>query len=256
MSIAHQERDYERPSVAVDAAVFGIESIKSSNKRALDDKKLKLLLIKRGEDPFKGNYSLAGGFLRPNETVEEAAHRELKEEAGVENSRLLTLKTYSEPNRDPRGWIISCAYLSLVQTVTLATDIESDAELAEWFDFEYNTSDNKETIKLTGQTQTITIDVSESKAYSKELAFDHAQIIYDAYMLLKREVKDHDIIFDLLPELFTISDIQIPYETIMGKKEIAANFRKKILRKIEETDQYENTAAHRASKMYRRRKGE
>ena len=256
MTQEHQERNYERPSVAVDAAVFGIESVKSSNKRTLDDKKLKLLIVKRGEEPFKGSYSLAGGFLRPNETVEQATRRELKEEAGIEDSRLLTLKTYSEPGRDPRGWIISCAYLSLVQTVTLATAVDSDAETAEWFDFEYSVTDTEETIQLTGSSDSVIIIIKDGTASSDGLAFDHAQIIYDAYMLLRREVKDNDIIFDLLPELFTISDIQIPYETIMGKKEIPSNFRKKILRKIEETDQYDNTAAHRASRMYRRRKGE
>lgn len=256
MTCEHQERNYERPSVAVDAAVFGVESVKSANRRALDDKKLKILLVKRGESPYKGSYSLAGGFLRPNETVEQAAARELKEEAGIEEFRLLTLKTYSDPERDPRGWIISCSFLSLVRTVELYTDSGSDAECAKWFDFEYSAADGRERITLRCGNDILSISIINGIVESSDLAFDHAKIIYDAYLLLQREVRDNDLIFDLLPELFTISDIQIPYEIIMGKKEIAANFRKKISRKIVETNQYDNTAAHRKSKLYRCRKGE
>lgn len=246
--------NYERPSVAVDAVVFGISS-ERINKRALYNKKLQILLVKRGEEPYKGEYSLPGGFLRPKETTEEAMNRELAEETGIKDSKLLNLAVYSAPDRDPRGWILSCAYLSLVRTTELATKAESDAEHALWFDFEYS-SDNEELITLSNEEQKITITLKEGTATSLELAFDHAQIIYDAYKKLQSETKNNDIIFNLLPELFTISDVQIPYEIIMNKKESGPNFRRKLMPRIEETDQYEEAAAHRTSKLYRRRIGE
>lgn len=240
-------KDYERPSVAADIVTFGIDSERAVNKRELDSKMLKILLIKRGEEPFKGQYSLPGGFLRPTETIEEAALRELKEETGIKTATLIPLKTYSAPNRDPRGWIISCAFAALIPTIETYTDAESDAESSFWVSIEMGTDE----INIANGEIIITIE--NEKAYCDKLAFDHAQIIYDAYLKLKDEVVNHDIIFDLLPEYFTIADLKIPYEMITGKKEAAANFRRKISKKIEETDMFDNGGAmHRPSKLYKR----
>lgn len=244
-------KDYDRPSVAADVAAFGIDSEKTANKRELDDKKLKILLVKRGEEPYKNLYSLPGGFLRPTETVEQAALRELKEETGLEEAKLITLKTYSEQGRDPRGWVISCTFVALTRTIELNTDDKSDAESAEWFTIEMRNS------VILIDDGIIVIKIKNGKASSEELAFDHAQIIYDAYLKLQDEAKTHDIVFDLLPEYFTIADLQKPYEMITGKKEAAANFRRKMSRKIEETEFYDNDGAmHRPSKLYKRRSEE
>lgn len=247
--------NYERPSVAVDAVVFGINS-EFTNKRTLDSKKMQVLLVKRGESPFKGEYSLPGGFLRPGETTEQAISRELEEETGVVNSKLVNLSVYSTPNRDPRGWVISCAYLSLVRTTSLSTKEDSDAELSMWFDFSYTTSGQTETITLSTNNIEIVISAKDGEITCSDLAFDHAQIIYDAYKKLQIETKQNDIIFNLLPEFFTISDVQTIYEAIMNKKESAPNFRRKLLPKIIETDKYEEAVAHRNSKLYKSKKGE
>lgn len=241
-------KDYERPSVAADIAAFGIDSEKSDNKRELDDKQLKILLVKRGEEPFKGLYSLPGGFLRPGETIESAALRELKEETGLSEAKLIPLKTYSEPERDPRGWIISCAFAALTRTIELDTEEMSDAESSCWMTVEMRSS------VILIDDGAVVIKLKNGKAFSEELAFDHAQIIYDAFLKLRDEVKNHDIIFDLLPEFFTIADLQKPYEIITGKKEAAANFRRKMSKKIEETELFDNDGAmHRPSKLYKRR---
>lgn len=240
-------KNYERPSVAADIVTLGIDSERSENKRELDSKMLKILLIKRGEEPFKGQYSLPGGFLRPTETIEEAALRELKEETGINTATLIPLKTYSAPDRDPRGWIISCAFAALIRTIDTNTAEISDAESSCWLTIEMK---NKVILIDDGD---IVIKIKDGKAISEELAFDHAQIIYDAYLKLRDEVINHDIIFDLLPEYFTIADLKIPYEMITGKKEAAANFRRKISKKIEETDMFDNGGAmHRPSKLYKR----
>ena len=109
---------FDRPSVAADAVVFGFDTEKAEPLRGLKQRRLKLLLVRRGEEPFCGRCSLPGGFLRRGETVEQAALRELSEETGVADPKLMQLGVYSETGRDPRGWIISCAFLALTKTVT------------------------------------------------------------------------------------------------------------------------------------------
>ncbi len=236
---------YDKPSVAVDAVVFGIEDCKSAT---MDEKKLKILLIKRGEEPFMDMFSLPGGFLRKGETIDEAVRRELAEEAGVTDSKLIPLKVYSKIGRDPRGWIISDAFISLTNTVELFTLENSDAKEAVWLDLTYD-SDN-DTIHIAPDI----IISADGFVLGNQIAFDHGQIIYDAFKKLQDEVKYHDIIFDLMPELFTISDLHNPYKTILNKTETIQAFRKRMMPKIEETELYDNTtSAHRKSKLYRRK---
>lgn len=236
---------YDKPSVAVDAVVFGIEDCKSAT---MDEKKLKILLIKRGEEPFKDMFSLPGGFLRRGETVEEAVRRELAEEAGVTHSKLIPLKVYSKNGRDPRGWIISDAFISLTNTVELSTHVNSDAKEAVWLDLTYESAND--TLHIADDI----IISADGFVLGSTLAFDHGQIIYDAFRKLQDEVRYHDIIFDLMPELFTISDLHKPYKTILSKSETIQAFRKRMLPKIEETELYDNTtSAHRKSKLYRRK---
>lgn len=244
--------DYERPSVAVDAAVFGVDDRRSST---MDEKILKILLIKRGEDPFKDMYALPGGFLRRNETAEEAIARELAEEAGVTGSKLIPLRLYSGEGRDPRGWIISGAYISLTNTVKLSTDRDSDAAEAVWMEFRYELSGKTEKLIISNDDVTLKISAKGGKVVKSDFPFDHGTIIYDAFKKLQDEVLYHDIIFDLMPKLFTVSDLHGPYEMILQKNETMQAFRKRMSSKIEETDLYDDTtAAHRKSRLYRRKK--
>ena len=117
--------DFDRPSVAADIVVFGIDRSGSDSKSK--NLELKILLIRRGEEPFLGRLSLPGGFLRKGETIGQTALRELSEEAGVSDPKLIQFGVYSQADRDPRGWIISCAFLALTDTVTLSTAEDSDA---------------------------------------------------------------------------------------------------------------------------------
>lgn len=246
--------DYERPSVAVDAAVFGVDDYRSST---MDEKVLKILLIKRGEEPFKDMYALPGGFLEKGETTEEAVSRELAEEAGVTGSKLLPLKVYSGEGRDPRGWIISAAFISLTNTVRLLPEHHSDAAEAVWMEFRYEHSGDREKLTLTANETRLEITAEGGKVIKDDLPFDHGTIIYDAFKKLQDEVMYHDIIFDLMPELFTVSDLHGPYKMILQKDESMQAFRKRMSSKIEETDQFDDTtAAHRKSKLYRRKKEE
>ncbi len=243
--------DYERPSVAVDAAVFGVDDFKTAT---MDEKRLKILLVKRGEEPFKDMYSLPGGFLRKNETTEEAVRRELSEEAGVTGSKLIPLKVYSGIGRDPRGWIISAAYISLTNTVRLSTVEDSDASEAVWMELSYEINGITEKLTVFGDDVSLEITAEMGCVIKNDFPFDHGIIIYDAFKKLQDEVLYHDIIFDLMPELFTVSDLHGPYKMILDKKESMQAFRKRMSSKIEETDLYDDTtAAHRKSKLYRKK---
>lgn len=244
--------NYDRPSVAADSVVFGIDTVSGENRKSLKQKKLKILLIRRGEEPFKGRLSLPGGFLRKGETIEQAALRELEEESGVHSPKMIHLGVYSKTDRDPRGWIISCAYLALTRTVELSTDTDSDAEEAMWFDLEYRSADDSETIVISKDDESFYIECRDGKVRGDTLAFDHAQIVFDAFKKLRDEVVHHDIIFDLMPEYFAISDLQQPYEAIVGTRLTPQGFRKKMMSKIEETEFYDEAAAHRTSKLYKK----
>lgn len=245
--------NYERPSVAADSVVFGIDTVSSENRKSLKQKKLKILLIRRGEEPYKGCLSLPGGFLRKGETIEEAALRELEEESGVHSPKMIHLGVYSKIDRDPRGWIISCAFLALTKTVELSTDTDSDAAEAMWFDLEYRSTGDTETIVISKDDERFDIECKNGDVFGDTLAFDHAKIIYDAFKKLRDEVVFHDIIFDLMPEYFAISDLQQPYETIVGTRLTPQGFRKKMISKIEETEFYDEAAAHRTSKLYKKK---
>lgn len=245
--------DYERPSVAADSIVFGIDITAPESRKSLKQRKLMVLLIKRGEEPFLGHFSMPGGFLRKGESIEQAAVRELNEEAGVNEPKIIGLGVYSKAGRDPRGWIISCAFIALTKTVELKTAVGSDAAEARWFEFEYEDRGSEEVITLTGGDDRIEISYSEGQAHENALAFDHGQMLYDAFKKLRDEVVHHDLIFDLMPQLFAISDLQQPYEAIVGTKLTPQGFRKKMMSKLTETEFYDEAAAHRTSKLYSRK---
>ena len=182
---------YEHPYVTVDAAIFGF-----------DYSALKVLLIKRGLDPFKGQWALPGGFVRKGESVNQAVLREIQEEAGIKNELYLEqLYTFGQPDRDPRGWIISVSYFALVNLHNYDIKAATDATDVGWF------------------------EVSNLP----KLAFDHNQIIEKAIERLRGKITYQPIGFALLPTTFTLSALQGLYESILGKSLDKRNFRKKVL---------------------------
>lgn len=252
--------NYDRPSVAADIVVFGFESTKSDSNKKLGNKQLKVLLIQRNEEPYRMQFALPGGFLRKEETIEETAARELLEETGLFDAKMINLKLYSEKGRDPRGWIVSEGFIALTRAVKPVTDADSDALSATWFDFDYyvdDTSGSKTPVEyITLRSGNMSIKLAYEKGVNiglRALAFDHDRILYDAFKKLQDEVVNHDMIFDLLPKLFTISDIQQPYEIITGETNTRQNFRQKIMSKIEATDQYETGTGHRPSQLYKKK---
>ena len=204
---------FPKPSVTVDLVIFT---------SAAND--LKLLLIRRDLEPFKGHWALPGGFVEINESLERAAARELQEEVGVENIYLEQLFTFGEPNRDPRGRVISVAYFALVDSEQQKVVAGSDAAAAEW----------------------------HSVFNPPALAFDHRQILDYAVWRLRNKIEWTTVGYELLPRKFTLSQLQRVYEIILQKPVDKRNFRKKILAQgeIKELDESRTDGAHRPAKLY------
>ena len=164
-----------------------------------DGSELQVLLIERGIEPFKGKWAFPGGFLNMDETAGEGALRELKEETGLENAYIEQFNTYSDPGRDPRERVITIAHYALVRIQEVKGG--DDAAKAQWFPIDE----------------------------VPQLAFDHDKILRDAMRKLRERIHFEPIGFELLPEKFTISDLQILYESILGVKFDRRNFAKKMM---------------------------
>ena len=179
---------YPHPAVTTDCVIFGF-----------DGEKLKVLLIERGIEPYKGHWAFPGGFLNPNESAETGALRELKEETGIESTYIEQFHTYSSPDRDPRERVITIAYMALVKI----QDVHGgdDATDAKWFSVN---------------------DIPK-------LAFDHDIILRDALCCLRERIHFHPIGYDLLPEKFTMKELQTLYESVLDVNFDRRNFAKKML---------------------------
>jgi 8-oxo-dGTP diphosphatase len=205
--------DYPRPMVTVDVVVFTIQ-----------DDDLKVLLIKRGVEPFQGAWALPGGFVGEDESLEEAAKRELFEETHVENLYLEQLYTFGDPGRDPRGRVISVGYFALVSSDDRPLLATTDAEDARWV----------------------------SVYQLPQLAFDHARIVGYALERLRYKLDYTSAGFQLLPRKFTLTELQEAYEIILGRSLDKRNFRKKILSVgiLEPLEETKMEGPHRPAKLY------
>ncbi len=255
---------YKRPSVAADIAAFTIRYEEEENYRRCEKNKLSLLLIKRGEFPFKDCWALPGGFVRENETIEECAFRETTEETGIEPSAVMPVGVFSEIDRDPRGRVISNAFVSVITNGVEHTKGGYDASQASWFDIEFDKNyDGLFELKLNNgeiHLSALLKEKSESFGFTKyeiidsgTLAFDHAAIISSSLKALRRCIGDFDIIFDFLPEKFTLTQLQLVQETVLNVSMLPANFRRKAADYVEVTDDYITGAGHRPAQLYRKK---
>ena len=205
---------HPRAALTVDCVVFG-----------LDEGGLKVLLIERALEPFAGRWALPGGFVRVDETLEDAARRELAEETGLTRVFLEQLYTFGAIARDPRERVVTVAWYALVRLGDHRVQAATDARDAAWF----------------------AVDALP------RLAFDHAAITEQALRRLQAKVRYQPIGFELLPTKFTLSQLQRLYETVLERDLDKRNFRKKVLSLgiLAETDEVEQGVAHRAARLYR-----
>lgn len=192
--------------ISVDSVVFGYTG-----------GQLKVALIQRKNPPFKGMWALPGGFMENDETVEETALRELQEETGIHDVYLEEFGVFSKRGRDPRGPTITVAFFALIDSTQCQLTATDDAAAAQWW-----------------------------PAYElPPLAFDHAEIYTKALSVLREAIKTKDIAFKLLPKEFTLTQLQILYEQILGTKLDKRNFRKKILEREEIVPTNKKTSSSR-----------
>ena len=241
---------YDRPSVTVDMLVFTVTEEDKVNYRKLPEKALRLLMIKRGGHPFLGQWALPGGFVEMNESLDDAAERELKEETSIDHIYMEQLYTYGDIGRDPRTRVISTAYMSLVDSTLLNIQANDDAEDAMWFTVSFEMEKEQKIIRdrgyiiercfklqLTNEENKLSAKIRVIKTVegkitsikrevleSNEIAFDHAKIIAYAIERLQSKIEYTDIAFNLMTDLFTLTQLQQVYEAILNTKLLKANF--------------------------------
>lgn len=200
--------------VAVDAVVFTV--IRGS---------LHVLLIQNKYPPYEHAFALPGGRVRNDEAPEAAVVRELAEETGVREVFLKKFNAYGAVERDPRNRVVSISYLALIDHTSFALRADSDAMTARWTEVE----------GLSG------------------LAYDHDRILADALAELRMEIQTTNIAYQLLPERFTLSELQALYESVLGRRLDKRNFRKRLrnLDVVEETGEFFRDGAHRPAQLYR-----
>lgn len=214
----YDSTSYEKPSVTVDLLVFTIEQ-----------DELKVVMIKRDTHPYKGVLSLPGVFVGMEETLDEAASRGIREKTGLEHIYFEQLYTWGDIHRDPRMRIISVSYIALVPIQEL-----------------YLAAGGRE-------IENKLFSVEELLQGDMPIAFDHKQMIFCGRERIKNKVEYTDVAFELLPETFTLPQLQKIYEILLGRELYKANFRKKMKDLVQDTQEYTSGDAHRPSKLYRRR---
>lgn len=280
---------YDRPSIAADMAVFSImgdentteagKNRSTKNYRKVPEQKMKILLIQRGDYPYKDCWALPGGFCKKEEDVYETAKRELYEETSVKNAYLQLAGVFGETGRDPRGWIISHTFMALMDGKKCKLRAGTDAWEAQWFEIklekrgvEKNLKEdsalmiNEYSLQLqyeTTQLSAVVLERKEFEQYHEQvtyevvrcegIAFDHAKLIIYAFLALQKQTEqDGKIVFDLMPETFTLTELQKAFEIILGHSLLTANFRRKMADYVIETDEIAEGAGHRPAKKFKR----
>ena len=205
---------YERPSVTVDVVMMSLRR-----------RDLQVLLIKRRSWPYEGMWAIPGGFVNIDESLETAAKRELQEETGVQDVYLEQLYTFGDPGRDPRTRVITVVYFALLDSERLQVKAADDAADVGWF----------------------------SVYDLPQLAFDHEKILHYSLERLRGKLDYTTIAFSLLPDQFTLRELQRVYEIILHKRLDKRNFRKKILSTgiLEDTGAKKMEGTHRPARLYR-----
>ncbi len=203
------------PHVSVDVVIF-----------ALRDEDLQVLLVRRKNWPYEGLWAIPGGYVGPDEALEAAAQRKLEEETGLADVFLEQLYTFGWPDRDPRERTITVAYFAAVPATSIVPCTADDAERVRWWSI---------------------YDLPP-------LAFDHADILQYALTRLRYKLEYTAVGFELLPETFTLTELQTAYEIVLGEELDKRNFRRKILGAdvIEATGRY-RTGEGRPAQLYRYR---
>lgn len=253
---------FDQLSMTVDILLVSVSSEKQENYRKTNKKMMSILLVKRDDYPYKDKWCLPGGFLNPkSETLEECAKRVLKKETNLKELYLEQLYTFDAINRDPRTRVVSTSYIALIDKNRLIDKINTNAS---WFDvILFEESKDKIDMVLSNGSDMIKFSIKK-KLYekttdrykfeiieNKDLAFDHPLVIVSGLERIKNKLNYTDIVFNMMPEYFTLGELQQVYEVILNKKLLDPAFRRIIKDKVVKTDKMKTGEGHRPSFLFK-----
>ena len=256
----YDPRKFDPIAVTTDILLLSVSDKDVGNYRKLTEKKYSLLLIKRDTYPYKDKWCLPGGFVKVDEDLDEAAKRILYRETNIDNIYLEQLYTFSDPKRDPRMRIISSSYIALVDKRRLDGKIPKNAS---WFDIHLIEDDKGYYVTLDNGVEGIKFTVSKTlKEHTTDrykfkiekndkIAFDHPLVIISGIERVKNKAEYTDIVFNMMPDLFTLGELQQVYEVVLRKKLLDPAFRRIIADKVEKTEKMKTGGGHRPSVLFR-----
>lgn len=256
----YNSNKYEKLSLTTDILIFSVSNGNQENYRKLNEKYFSVLLVKRDTYPFKNKWTLPGGFVGIDEDIEDAARRILLNEANIKNIYLEQLYTYGNPKRDPRMRVVSTSYMALIDKNRLKDKISSNAS---WFNIKVLEDEEYIDVFLDNGTESLkykikkTLKEKTTDRYKYDivendyLAFDHPLVITTGISRLKNKIKYTDIVFNMMPEYFTLGELQQVYEVILGKKLLDPAFRRIIAKKTVKTDKVRTGGGHRPSVLFK-----
>lgn len=260
---------YEKPSVTVDAVIFRLFDKPQQNYRKLPEKKLQVYLTKRKFSPYKDKYSIVGTFINLNNELSESMQNCVEQKVGLKNNYYYEqLFTFGNKDRDPRNRVLSVSYMLLTNQDTIVSG-------GEWFDINIKEDSQRvdqtnegyvlnKNYQLTLSSNDVVLNSKISIKITKkgideqknveilqtDLAFDHARIIFYALERLKNKLEYTNIIFNLLPKKFTLTELKNSYEVILREKLLDANFRRKTAKLVVATNDYQGGKGHRTSQLF------
>lgn len=262
----YDSSSFEKLSMTSDILILSVSNQETTNYRKNDRKMMSVLLVKRDDYPYKGKWCLPGGFLDPKtETLEECAKRVLKRETNLSNIYLEQLYTYDGINRDPRMRIVSTAFVALIDREKLTEKVEH----ASWFDIVLLEEKNN-IVDITLDNGIETIHISIKKVLKEkttdryqfvtkkndDLAFDHDLVILAGLERIRNKINYTDIVFNMMPEYFTLGELQQVYEVILNKKLLDPAFRRIIANKVVKTNKMKTGEGHRPSYLFKYKENE
>lgn len=251
---------FEKLSITTDILILSVADGDKENYRKLNEKYFSVLLVKRTDYPFKDKWCLPGGFVKIDESLDEAAIRILANETNLHNIYIEQLYTFGDVKRDPRMRIVSTSYMALVDKNKLNDKLSPNAS---WFNIMLLEDENSIDVTLDNGTEEIrftikkTLHESTTDRYkfdivkNDKIAFDHPVVIVSGIERLKNKVEYTDIVFNMMPEYFALGELQQVYEVILGKKLLDPAFRRIIADKVEKTDKVKTGGGHRPSALFR-----
>lgn len=256
----YNKNDFDLLSVTTDILVLSISNEENENYRKTTKKHMSVLLVKRDNYPFKDKWCLPGGFVGIDEDLEDSPKRILKKETNLENIYLEQLYTFGSVKRDPRMRVLSTAYMALVDKNLLNNNLAPNAS---WFNIKYFDDNDSVLVLLDNGNEQLKFKLkkvlrektSDSYSYiieeNNDVAFDHALIIYTGIERLKNKISYTDIAFNLMPEYFTLGDLQQVYEVILNKELLDPAFRRIIANKVVKTEKVKKGEGHRPSVLFK-----